>query len=393
MSTQDSSDAARKLGRLGASKGGKTRAENLNPEERKKIAQKAAKARWSKDKNDLEEASSRALDMPQSDLEEASSRASDIETLSAEDIESALEQQSGLPTAIFWGALDLVGVQLPCYVLDDGQRIIGRTAANEMLTGVRGSGKFEGTISVASLKPFLDSESIIGQLVAFRLPDVEGLGKNVKGLPADLLIDVCRGFVAALESSYNQPSDTDYPLLTPRQREMAIQASIFLGAVAKVGLDALIDEATGYQEVREKDALAIKLKAYLEDEMRKWEKTFPDELWMEFGRLTNWQGSIKRRPKYWGKLVMELIYEYLDPDVAQWLRENAPKPRGGQNYHQWLSSQYGLKKLIEHIWMVIGMARACDTMHELKQKMAACFGTEPVQLKLTLPRSAPDNND
>ena len=77
--------------------------------------------------------------------------------------------------------------------------------------------------------------------------------------------------------------------------------------------------------------------------MRKWEKTFPDELWIEFGRLTNWRGTIHKRPRYWGKLVMELIYEYLDPDVAQWLRENAPKPRGGQNYHQWLSHQYGLQ--------------------------------------------------
>ncbi len=57
---------------------------------------------------------------------------------------------------------------------------------------------------------------------------------------------------------------------------------------------------------------------------------------------------------------MELIYEYLDPDVAEWLRENAPKPKHGQNYHQWLTSQYGLKKLIEHIWKVVGIASTCD---------------------------------
>jgi hypothetical protein len=44
---------------------------------------------------------------------------------------------------------------------------------------------------------------------------------------------------------------------------------------------------------------------------------------------------------------MELVYEYLDKDVAKWLKENAPEPRHGQNYHQWLSGQYGLKKLVE----------------------------------------------
>lgn len=82
---------------------------------------------------------------------------------------------------------------------------------------------------------------------------------------------------------------------------------------------------------------------------------------------------------------MELIYDYLDKDVADWLKKNAPKPTGGQNYHQWLTSQYGLKKLIEHIWMVIGMASACHTMRELKEKMAEKFGRQAVQYTLYLP--------
>lgn len=69
-----------------------------------------------------------------------------------------------------------------------------------------------------------------------------------------------------------------------------------------------------------------------------------------------------------GELVMELIYEQLDPDVARWLKENAPAPRHGQNYHQWLSGQFGLKKLVEVIWMVIGMAKGCQNMIELRDQ-------------------------
>lgn len=38
------------LGRMGGLKGGKARASALTPEQRKEIAQKAAAARWSKDK-------------------------------------------------------------------------------------------------------------------------------------------------------------------------------------------------------------------------------------------------------------------------------------------------------------------------------------------------------
>ncbi len=42
--------AAVALGRLGGLKGGNARAEKLTPKQRKEIAQKAAKARWSKTK-------------------------------------------------------------------------------------------------------------------------------------------------------------------------------------------------------------------------------------------------------------------------------------------------------------------------------------------------------
>jgi hypothetical protein len=252
-----------------------------------------------------------------------------------------------------------------------------------MLTGIKGGGSFEKTVGVASLKPFINIDLVLEQLVAFRLPEVEGLGRAVKGMPADLLIEICQGFVAALEASQHEDSGTT---LTQRQTEMAIKAGMFMAACAKVGLDALIDEATGHQYDREANALEVKLRAYLEKEMRKWERTFPDELWVEFGRLTNWQGTVTHRPKYWGHLVMQLIYEYLDPDVAQWLKENAPTPRKGQNYHQWLSAQYGLRKLVEHIWMVVGIARTCDSMDELKQKMRQMFGNGSLQLNMFLPK-------
>ena len=103
----------------------------------------------------------------------------------------------------------------------------------------------------------------------------------------------------ALEASTHP--DNQHPRLTSRQREMAIKAGMFVTACAKVGLDALIDEATGAQYDRAEYALQVKLKAYLADELRKWEKIFPDELWVEFGRLTNWKGTVTQRPKYWGK--------------------------------------------------------------------------------------------
>lgn len=285
-----------------------------------------------------------------------------------------------IPTAKHRGFLAVFEPVVPCYVLDNGLRVIGRTSATEMLTGIKGGGSLEKYIDVNSLKPFISKEKLLEEMVAFRLPEVEGLGKAVKGLRSDMFVELCQGFVAAMSAHL-----TGKAKLTDRQVEMAAKASMFLSACAKVGLDALIDEATGYQYERAEDALQVKLRAYLADEMRKWEKTFPEELWIEFGRLTGWSHSVTKRPKYWGKLVMELVYQYLDEDVARWLKANVPSPRHGANYHQWLNAQYGLKKLVEHIWMLIGVARSCNTMTELRDRMGELNGKHAVQMRFYLP--------
>ncbi len=293
--------------------------------------------------------------------------------------------------------LNLVGMQIPCYVLNTGQRVIGRTSVAEMLSGIKGGGALEKYLAVEPLKPFIQLDEVLERMVPFRLPEVEGLERHVKGLSADVVIDICRGFMQALQAETHptRPVEANGETLpepepkrkrlTIRQREMAIQAGMFVTACAKVGLDALIDEATGYQLDRAADALQVKLKAYLAEELRKWEKTFPDDLWVEFARLTNWKGTVTQRPKYWGKLVTELVYEYLDPDVALWLKENEPEPRKGRNWHSWLNDQFGLPKLVQHIYILIGVSRTCDNMAELRRKMAEMYGKVPVQLTFYLP--------
>ena len=343
----------------------KARAASMTKERRREIAQKAAETRWRRHHEAEPEAPTISAEVARS-LEE-----DDVPITSA------------MPIAVHRGALNIMGMTVPCYVLDNGVRVIGRTSATEVLTGIRGGGALEKYIAVRALEPFISIDLVLERMVPFRLLEVEGLETAVKGLPADLFVDICHGFVSALECQF-QPN-SPHPRLTTRQQQMAVAASMFLSACAKVGLEALIDEATGYQYEREADALSIKLAAFLEEDMRKWEKTFPDELWIEFGRLTNWKGQVTKRPKYWGKLVMELIYEKLDADVARWLKEHAPAPRHGQNYHQWMSGQYGLRKLVEHIWMVIGMARTCETMTELRDKVNGLYGKHPVQLRLYFP--------
>lgn len=279
-----------------------------------------------------------------------------------------------LPMAAWPGALvlDEHAPAIACYVLDNGQRVISRTS---VVAAIAHSGESDAPRKGGDLAKYVKPlgsylrVNLDDELIEFRIDNVTT--KRVQGITAETFLEICRAFVRARDEG---------ALTTERQIEMAKRANAFMAACATVGLIALIDEATGYQYERAEDALQVKLRAFLAEEMREWEKTFPDQLWIEFGRLTGWQGSVQNRPKYWGKLVMELVYGYLDADVAEWLRTNAPAPRKGQNYHQWLSEQYGLQKLVEHIWMLVGIASTCTHMPELRHKMAERFGKQPLQM-------------
>ena len=284
---------------------------------------------------------------------------------------------TSIPKAKWFGTLPIGEAELPVYVLDNGLRVISRTGATGILTDKKGGGNLESYLRVEALAKYIPHD-LPGLLVDFWLEEV--VNKNVQGFSAETFIEICRAYVRALSEG---------ALETDRQKEIAIKASMFLASCAKVGLIALIDEATGYQYDRAEDALRVKLKAYLSEEMRDWEKTFPDDLWIEFGRLTNWKGSVTQRPKYWGHLVTELVYTYLDPDVCKYLKENKPQPQKGKNWHQWLSDQYGLRKLVQHIYILIGVAKTCHDMRELRDKMAEMYGKSPVQLTLYLPKVRP----
>lgn len=288
-----------------------------------------------------------------------------------------------LPKATHWGEVLLGDIRIPCYVLDNGQRVFSLKGIVVGLIGTEG-GQLAEYLKVNALRPFLPEDltpaenGVIPALLKFDTGG-QSFAKVATGFPVERVIDLCTAYSEALQE--HTLTNGDYKL-SGRQIDIANRAGAFLRACAKTGIVALVDEATGYQYERVQDALQLKYKLFLEEEMRKWDKTFPDQLWVEFGRLTNWQGAVHHRPKYWGKLVMELVYGYLDPDVAAWLKANAPKPMKGQNYHQWLSNQYGLKRLTEHIWMLVGMASACNTVPELRKKMAEKYGRIPMQLTL-----------
>lgn len=313
-------------------KAGKARMAKMSPVQRAEIASKAAKARWAK--------------------------------------EAVQPPEPAVLSAKWLGELDLGGVPVACYVLENGERVIATRSAIKAFASAD-SGNLGNYIGVSGLKSFLDSDLILGGLVEFAIPGTQFRGNGLTTAAFELIL---RAYVTAL---YEKPAE-----LTDRQREIAIKCAVITAGLVRTGLDALVDEATGYQYERAEDALQVKLRAFIVEELRAWEKTFPDELWEEFGRLTSWSGPLHSRPKWWGRLVTELIYDTLDADVAKYLRENKPPP--GIRWHSQLTVDVGVRQLVSRCFEVIGMAKTCTDMRELRDKVALHYGKKPIQLTFYL---------
>ena len=335
------------MGRRGGTKGGAARAARMTPEERALSARVAATARWAKPPKALTE--------------------------EADPVPIEGEVMPPSPFAKHRGIMTLGGVPIDVYVLDTGERVISPRGAVKAITA-QDAGNLGEYLSVQGLKGFIDKDLVLVETKDFFIPGTQFRGR---GITAEQFEAILTGYVRALGAG---------ALSTDRQREIATTCAILSTSFLKIGIIAQIDEATGYQYERAEDALQVKLQAYIADELRDWDKTFPDELWEQFGRLTNWKGSLHSRPKWWGHLVNELIYQAMDPDVAKYLKENKPKPFHGQNYHQWLSEDVGLKALISHIYKIIGMAEKCRDMRELRDSVAAKYGRKLVQLTFSLPQ-------
>lgn len=140
---------------------------------------------------------------------------------------------------------------------------------------------------------------------------------------------------------------------------------------AKVGIIALVDEATGYQYDREKYELQKILKSYITEELQPWQKRFPDTFYRELFRLNGWNFTvrdIKKRPGVIGKWTNILVYEQLPKGVLEELKKKTPQsPKGNYTarFHQNLTLDIGEPTLTAQITKVIALFQVSDNMKQV----------------------------
>lgn len=310
----------------GKVRGGLARKDSLSPEKRREIAQNAANSRWSSD----------------------------------------------LSVATHESHIKLGDLEVECAVLEDERRVISERAMTRAFGGKRGGShwkriKQDGAnlpvyMSAKNYFPFIDndlSEALISP-IRYRTQH----GHIAHGIDATLLPKICNVLLKARDAG----------ALHASQVPLSVQADMIMRGLATVGIIALIDEATGFQKDREKDALARILEAFITKELQPWLKTFPSDFYQEMFRLRQlpYPMTSVKRPQYFGVLTNNIVYDRLAPGVREELQKNIPRNEAGRptvKYFQKLTQNTGYPKLREHLGSVVTLMKLSDTWGDFMQKL------------------------
>lgn len=253
------------------------------------------------------------------------------------------------------GTLRIGTTEIPCFVLKDGTRLVSARGLAKSLgtshhTVVGRNGSFLSKICRNSQE---DNAPTVGSVVTVDFTPPHG-GRSATGFSAAAVTHVIRSVLAARRRG---------ELAGPVAHKIADHCEILLTGFAEVGLTALIDEATGYQEIRGKSALQQLLDRYLAKELSQWAKTFPDRFYQEMHRLKGWEydATTTRRPGCVAHYTVDLIYDRLAPDLVAELRKMAPAGPSGHRsarLHQGLSSDFGQPRLQMHLFGIMTLMAA-----------------------------------
>lgn len=281
------------------------------------------------------------------------------------------------------GDLSIGSYSVRCYVLPDESCVISAEHFF-MFFGINST--TVGPKRLASLidSPFLRSKKMgdIRKRLLAPLKIADERGAFTFCYEGELVIDFCQ---AILDLRRLPEALPNWAI------EYAKQAEIVITSVAKVGIVALIQEATGFQARRHRTALQELLDVYFVKEgYGKWTKRFPDWFYEEIFRLNGWEWksiSDTKRPPLIGKITKDIVYSRLESGVINELERRNPLLADGSRkirHHQLLSDETGHPALDRHFYALRGLFRSHKTwkgfMHALR--LAHPRKNEIVQMEL-----------
>lgn len=263
-------------------------------------------------------------------------------------------------TAEYVGEIKIGDIEIKCAVLSNEKRVFFQREIVGALTGNK-KGGLERYLTAKNLEPYVP-EKFKGEKWDQGIIRFESGGFEAHGFEAEDLIDICNMYINANNAGN---------VLYKSQEPLAKQAQIIVNAFAKTGVIAVIDEATGYQKLRKKDALRLLVESYIIEEARQWMKEFPDEFFEELDRIyDNPKTAPQKRPKYYGLFINKYVYDPIENGhILKKLNELNPSDDKGtrkKRLHQFLNEEKGIQVLRNRIGKVTALLQISPNRRAFK---------------------------
>lgn len=303
-----------------------------------------------------------------------------------------LSERAKKGAAARWGAKPLkathkgnfkqdFGLDVECFVLDDENKtaVISQRGMAEALNLGEGGSRLPRFIAGKNMSFYIGAElrQKLEKPLIFQPPSLgpKSPPRQLHGYDVTNLIDLCKVIVKAHHEKN----------LLASQINIAIQAQVILNASAKAGIKGLVYALAGYRPEVEEVIAAFKL--YVQEEARKYEQEFPNELYAEWQRLYSIPRPARGKSWHLMHLTVRHIYYPLAKSNGKILElMRALKASDGdrkKKLFQFLND-VGARALRMHIGRVYEMAESSTTKQEYDAKIVARFGGQQ-ELELVVP--------
>jgi len=266
---------------------------------------------------------------------------------------------------------DDFGFDAECYVLNDAKKTA--VMSQRGMATALGIKSTSGTALISLIKIKAIAGTPMGAELLEKLSKpliFKGLsmGENAppprpaNGFDVALLIDICKAVIAANTKG----------ALSDAHKNIVLQANVILGATANLGIQTLVYKLTGYDASKEEVIAAFK--AFVQEEVKKYESEFPVELYLEWARLYGHKPQRSWRDMH---LTIDHVYYPLAKSDGKLLRllRDAKNSAGGKNtkLFQFLN-EVGARALRFHLGRIFEIAGNSPTREIYEAEIAKKFG-------------------
>jgi hypothetical protein len=278
------------------------------------------------------------------------------------------------------------GIDIECYVLNDPAKtpVISQRGMGQAIGFSRRGSRLTVFMNSKTMDDYIgrDLREKIENPFVFQTPGAaaaSSVSARANGYDATILIDICNAILAA---------KADGKLSSGRYDKMIEQARIITAASAKNGIRQLVYALSGYSPSTDEVIAAFKL--YIQEEARKYEPEFPNELYMQWHRLYDLPVPVRGKPWQFKYLTVNHIYYPLAQSSGKILTLlRALKARGGDQQKKLFQflNEIGARALRMHLGRVLEMAESSATRQAYERRIIERFGDQQ-ELNLLAPNSS-----